>query len=209
VVIKKKAAAKPLKASAKRKPSRIPAQPDAIAMLRADHKLVEGLFADYAKARSMTSKKKLVAQICAELTMHAKLEAEIFYPAFKHALKDTALVPEAAVEHAAMTALIADVEHVDAEGEMGEMGEMFEARMKVLSEYVRHHVKEEQNEMFPKAKTPRLDLEALGREMAMRKAELLAGKTSETSIDTALPEAWLGKPARGNQAHRGNGLDTA
>ena len=136
-------------------------------MLRADHKLVGALFADYEKARSPTRKRDLVARICTELTVHAQVEDEIFYPAVKRALDDHELIPEAQVEHATLTALIAQVEGRDPDGEM------FDAKIKVLSEYVKHHVKEEHEEMFPKARATNLDMVRLGAALAARKQELL------------------------------------
>jgi hemerythrin superfamily protein len=142
---------------------------DAIAMLRADHRKVSALFAEFDGARSTARKKALVSAICAELTVHASLEEEIFYPAVKAALKDKQLVPEATVEHASLKNLIAQVEGAEPGGEM------YDAKVQVMSEYVKHHVKEEQNEMFPKARKTRLDMAALGRRMAQRKRELLAG----------------------------------
>lgn len=145
-----------------------PKEQKATTLLRADHKLVSGLFADYDKARSPVRKQELVAQICTELTVHAQVEEEIFYPAFKEALKDKELVPEATVEHATLKELIAQVEGVEPDGEM------FDAKIKVLSEYVKHHVKEEQNEMFPKAESSNLDMIELGAALTQRKAELLA-----------------------------------
>lgn len=139
-------------------------------MLRADHKKVSALFGEYELARSMAKKKDLVTSICTELSVHAQLEEEIFYPAVKEALKDTELVPEATVEHATLKDLIAQVEGVSPEGEM------FDAKIQVLAEYVKHHVKEEQTEMFPKAKKTSLDMHALGARMATRKSELLAAR---------------------------------
>ncbi len=141
---------------------------DATALLRADHKSVSALFAEYEKARAKTKKKQLVTQICTALTVHAQIEEEIFYPAVKKALKDTELIPEATVEHATLKDLIAQVEGVEPDGEM------FDARIKVMSEYVKHHVKEEQNEIFPKAKATKLDLMELGAQLAARKEELMA-----------------------------------
>jgi hemerythrin superfamily protein len=140
---------------------------DATAMLRADHKVVSALFEAYEKTRSDSKKMQIVAKLCVELTVHAQIEEEIFYPAVKQALRDTELVPEATVEHATLKDLIAQVEGVQPGGEL------FDAKIKVLSEYVKHHVKEEQNEIFPKAKSSRLDLVKLGTRMAERKAELL------------------------------------
>lgn len=141
---------------------------DATAMLRADHQNVSALFAEYEKARANTKKKALVTKICKELTVHAQIEEEIFYPAVKRALKDKALVPEATVEHATLKNLIAQVKDVEPDGEM------FDAKIKVLSEYVKHHVKEEQKEMFPKAKATKLDMMKLGAQLSARKQELMA-----------------------------------
>ena len=141
---------------------------DAVAMLRADHKKVAALFAEFEAARSSAKKKSLVATICKELTVHAQVEEEIFYPAVKAALKDKSLIPEATVEHATMKDLIAQIEGIEPNGEI------YNAKVKVLSEYVKHHVKEEQNEMFSRAKKTKLDTLALGEQMAARRIELLA-----------------------------------
>ena len=141
---------------------------EATAMLRADHKKVAGLFDAFEKTNSAARKKKIVSEICMELTVHATLEEEIFYPAVKAALKDHELVPEATVEHGSVKDLIAQVKDVEPDGEM------YDARVKVMGEFVKHHVKEEQNEMFPKAKKTKLDMIALGAQMAERKAELMA-----------------------------------
>lgn len=141
---------------------------EAIALLRADHKLVSDLFEEYESARSTSKKKELVKQICTELTVHAQIEEEIFYPAAKQALNDKELIPEATVEHATLKNLIAQVEGVEPDGEM------YDAKIKVLSEYVKHHVKEEQNELFPKVKATKLDLIELGAQLTERKEELLA-----------------------------------
>jgi hemerythrin-like domain-containing protein len=141
---------------------------DAIALLKADHETVSHLFAEYEKARSVPTKTALVAEICTALSVHAQIEEEIFYPAVKAALKDKLLVPEATVEHAGVKDLIAQLEGAEPDGEM------YDAKVKVLSEYVKHHVREEQNEIFPKAKATSLDMAELGERMAARKDELLA-----------------------------------
>jgi hemerythrin superfamily protein len=151
--------------------AKAPAAQEATALLRADHKHVSELFASYEKARSVATKKKLVAEICTELSVHAQVEEEIFYPAIKKALKDKVLVPEATVEHASVKDLIAQIEGIEPDGEM------FDAKVKVLSEFVKHHVKEEQGEMFPKAKSTGLDMKALGAQLAARKTELLAQRS--------------------------------
>jgi hemerythrin-like domain-containing protein len=143
-------------------------QPDAIALLKEDHAKVNALFEQYEKSRSATKKQSIVATICRELTIHAMVEEEIFYPAVKAALKDKELVPEAIVEHATLKEFIAKLD-----GRLPE-GEMFDAQVKVLGEYVKHHVKEEQNEMFPKARKTRLDLAALGEQILDRKQALMA-----------------------------------
>ena len=145
-----------------------PAPKDAIALLKADHEAVSQQLAEYEKTRSIPKKKTLVAEICTALSVHAQIEEEIFYPAVKAALKDKLLVPEATVEHAGVKDLIAQLEGVEPGGEM------YDAKVTVLSEYVKHHVKEEQTEMFPKAKTSSLNMVELGARMAARKAELMA-----------------------------------
>jgi hypothetical protein len=142
--------------------------PDAIALLRADHKLVSGLYEQYETTRSTAKKKALVAKICLELSIHAQVEEEIFYPAVKAALKDKEMVPEAQVEHATLKELIAQVKDKEPDGEM------FDAKIKVMSEYTKHHVKEEQTEMFPKAKKTKLDMNELGARIQARKDELKA-----------------------------------
>ena len=143
---------------------------DATALLKADHKLVSDLFDEYESTRATRKKMLLVSQICKELTLHAQVEEEIFYPAVKAALKDKELVPEAAVEHATLKNLISQIEGIQPDGEM------YDAKVKVLSEYVKHHVKEEQNEMFPKAKASKLDMLELGAQLAARKQELMSAE---------------------------------
>ena len=142
--------------------------PEATALLRADNKLVAGLFEEFEQARSASKKKALVAQICKELTVHTQIEEEIFYPAFQKALKDHELVPEANVEHDSIKDLIAQVEGVEPGGDA------YDAKVKVMGELVEHHVKEEHRDMFPKAKESKMDLEALGAQMYARKQELMA-----------------------------------
>jgi len=148
------------------KKSSKPDSQNAITLLRADHQKVTDLFENFEKSRA-TAKKKVIAQeICKELTVHATIEEEIFYPAAKAALDDTEMVPEALVEHDGVKKLIAEIE-----GSVE--GEMFEARVKVLSELIKHHVKEEQTELFPAVKKTSLDLTALGAQLVARKTELL------------------------------------
>lgn len=141
---------------------------EATTMLRSDHKHLNDLFSQYEEMKSASQKKALVAKICAEFKIHAQLEEEIFYPAVKKALNDDEMIPEGLVEHATISNLIGQVEGKEPDGEM------FDAKIKVMAEYVKHHVKEEQQEMFPKAKASKLDMRDLGAKMASRKTELLA-----------------------------------
>ena len=120
---------------------------------------------------SKDSRQELVAEICTALTVHAQIEEEFFYPAVKQALKDKLLVPEATVEHAGLKELIAPLEGVEPDGER------YDAKGEVLSEYVKRHVKEEQNEMFPRATGTKLDMMELGARIASRKEELLAERS--------------------------------
>lgn len=145
-----------------------PATQDAIAMLKTDHEAVNRLFTEFEAARSATRKKALVSQICAALAVHVQIEEEIFYPAIQATLKDKLLVPEAIVEHAGVKELMKQLDGVEPDGQM------YDAKVKVLSEYVKHHVKEETNDMFPKVKASSINLQDLGGRMAARRDELLA-----------------------------------
>jgi len=144
-----------------------PSRKDAIALLRADHKRVDEMFKQYEKARSDSRKQTLVQQICQELIVHTTVEEEIFYPAVRGAIKDSDLMDEADVEHASAKELIAQLQA----GKPGD--DHYDAKVIVLGEYIRHHVKEEHNEMFPKAKKTKLDMRALGERIEERKAQLL------------------------------------
>lgn len=143
---------------------------EATALLRADHKLVNSLFEEYENTKSTAKKKSLVEQICTELTIHAQIEEEIFYPQVQQAIKDHELIPEAKVEHDTLRNLIAQLQAEDLEANKEE----YDAKVKVLSEYVKHHVKEEQTELFPKVKESKLDLQELGEQLMQRKEELKA-----------------------------------
>jgi hemerythrin superfamily protein len=150
------------------------AEKDACDLLDADHKAVKKMFKEYdeltsSRGRTVGQKKMdLARQICHELTVHAQIEEEIFYPALRAVFKDTDLLAEAEVEHQTAKDLIAQIEG------MGEADEMFDAKVKVLGEYIDHHVKEERNEMFPKARSARkLDLVAMRDELMARKEELM------------------------------------
>ena len=142
---------------------------DAIAMLEADHKKVQKAFKDFEKLKESGKRREkaaIVQQTCADLTVHTKVEEEIFYPAVRKAIKDGALMDEATVEHAGAKSLIAQLES------MQPGDDLYDAKFTVLGESVNHHIKEEQNEMFPKVRKTKLDLTALGQQIAQRKAQL-------------------------------------
>ncbi|MEO8188691.1 MAG: hemerythrin domain-containing protein [Burkholderiaceae bacterium] len=147
------------------------ARMDAIEMLVADHRHVEKLFKQYEKLvedeGSYNEKEALAATICAELTVHAQVEEEIFYPAARDVLDDEELIDEAVVEHASAKDLIAQL------SDMSPDDDLYDAKIKVLGELIEHHVEEEEDEMFPKLKKAKLDTGALGPQMAQRKEELV------------------------------------
>jgi hemerythrin superfamily protein len=140
---------------------------DAIALLKADHKEVSDMFEKFESARTAT-KQKLAQKICQALTVHAQIEEEIFYPAAREALGEDGadLLDEAEVEHNSLKELIANIEGATP----GDA--LFDAHVKVLGEYTKHHVKEEQNELFPKCRKSEMDLVAIGEQLAARKQEL-------------------------------------
>ena len=146
-------------------------QPVAIEMLVADHKLVKSLFEQYEdeKEADEDTRRGIAERICGELTVHAQVEEELFYPWLRENLseEDMEMVEEAEVEHGSAKDLIAQIESAE------EVDAVYDAKVKVLGEYIDHHVKEEEGEMFPKVRKSDLDLDALGEDMAARKAELL------------------------------------
>jgi hemerythrin superfamily protein len=144
---------------------------DAIALLESQHREVEEMFKKFEELgdRAKASKKKIADQVCTALTLHAQIEEEIFYPATREASKETEdMVDEAVVEHASAKDLIAQIRDMDPEDDL------YDAKVKVLSEQIEHHVEEEEKGMFPKVRELGLDLAALGQEMAMRMDELKA-----------------------------------
>ena len=156
-----------------------PAGSDAIEMLTADHQEVKALFKKFASVKddedSEDEKANLVTQICDALTIHAEIEEEIFYPAVRAAIDDKDLMDEALVEHAGAKNLIAELREMDPDDEL------FDAKVTVLGEQIEHHVKEEEGDMFPKAKKAKADTEELGAQMAARKQEL----AEERGVDEA------------------------
>ncbi len=148
---------------------------DAIALLKADHRQVEKWFKEFDKTRLATRKGKLAEQICAALTVHATIEEEIFYPAFFEFTNDKDLHHEAVVEHAGAKRLIAEIQATKPDDDY------FDAKVTVLSEMIKHHVKEEEQPggMFAQARKSDMDLEVIGQQLKARKEELSAnGKAS-------------------------------
>jgi hemerythrin superfamily protein len=168
------------------------ATPNALTLLRSDHTEVSEMFEKFEKRKDkMTAAQKddLVSEICTALTVHAQIEEEIFYPAVRPEIDDEDLMDEAEVEHGSLKELIAKIE---AEGPDGDL---YDAHVIVLGEYVKHHVKEEQGEMFKKVRETDIDLKELGAQMLARKEELMA----EMAGGAKPPK---GKPARGEMAAR-------
>jgi hemerythrin superfamily protein len=139
---------------------------DALAVLTKDHKRVKKMFRDFEKLKESGAagdKQALAEQICAELTLHAEVEEQIFYPAVRDAIDNEDLLNEAEVEHASAKDLIAQIRNGDPSDAI------WSAKVSVLGEYVNHHVEEEENQMFRKAKKAKMDLEALGQEISSMK----------------------------------------
>jgi hypothetical protein len=146
------------------------ARPDAIALLKADHRKVKELFESFEAARADGKKQALAGQICLELTVHTKIEEDIFYPACEGAV-DEALLKEAYVEHDGAKVLIAEIEAG------GPDDAFYDAKVKVLSEMIKHHVEEEEKRvegMFSQARAAGLDMDGLGERMAAEKTQLTA-----------------------------------
>ena len=149
---------------------------DAIALLKADHRQVEEWFEQFEKARDDDRKQTLATKICNALKVHTTIEEEIFYPAFLDATEDKELHHEAEVEHAGAKKLIAEIEAI------GPDDDYYDAKVKVLSEMIKHHVKEEEQPggMFAEARKSEMDLDALGEQLAQRKSELESAEDDES-----------------------------
>jgi hemerythrin superfamily protein len=156
---------------------------DAIALLKSDHRKVEELFAQFEKAKDDGRKERLAGEICLELSVHAAIEEEIFYPACEGKV-DEDLLKESYVEHDAAKVLIAEI----AAG-AGESDDFFDSKVKVLQEEIEHHVEEEEKRMeglFAQARKAGIDMDALGEQLAARKSEL-----TETFKTSGLPKPEL------------------
>ena len=155
---------------------------DAIALLKADHRTVEDLFADFEKASGDGRKQKIAEQICLELSVHAAIEEEIFYPACEGKVEED-LLKEAYVEHDGAKVLIAEIEAG------GPSDEYYDAKVTVLQEQIEHHVEEEEKRMegmFAQARKAGLDMDALGEQLMARKMEL-----TETFKTSGVPKPVL------------------
>jgi hemerythrin superfamily protein len=156
---------------------------DAVALLKSDHREVEKLFGTFESTRSHERKQEIATQICEALKAHTTIEEEIFYPAFLEATQDTEIHHEAEVEHAGAKHLISEIESA------GPDDDHFEARVTVLQEMIRHHVKEEEQRggMFSKAQSSDMDLAELGRQMRDRKLELLGDASDDMTASRRRP----------------------
>jgi Hemerythrin HHE cation binding domain len=145
------------------------ASPSAFELLEQDHREAEEWFDEYDELKEDDNRKEELAEkICLALKVHAQIEEEIFYPRAREATKDNDLIDEAVVEHATVKNLIGEIEAM----EVGE--ELYDAKMRVLGEMVKHHIKEEEEELFPELEAAKLDLNAVGKEIAERKEELMS-----------------------------------
>jgi hemerythrin superfamily protein len=154
--------------------------PDAVELLKRDHDTVDGLFKEFDSAKQsddQPAKAEVAARICNELTIHTTIEEEIFYPAARSALgaDGDELLDEAEVEHQTAKTLIAQL------AAMSPDEDLYDAKVAVLGEYIRHHVKEEESELFPMIEETDLDLEALGSRLKARK-DVLHGEFEEQAV---------------------------
>jgi len=169
---------------------------DAIALLKQDHRAVEALFDEFEDAEE-SEQSGLATRICQMLTVHAQIEEELVYPQAKEAFgeEEDEMVYEAEVEHDSAKELIAKIEASTPEEPE------FKALVKVLSEYVKHHVKEEEKEMFPALKETELDLKELGSQLAQRKMQLM----EQMGIEAEEPPAPKRKRSSGSRASAAKG----
>lgn len=142
---------------------------DAVAFLKQDHRTVEDLFKQFEEASDGRTRSSIMRKIAQALMVHTQIEEEIFYPAARQEMGDHDLLNEAKVEHDSVKRLIADIEN------MRPSDQLYKAKVTVLKEYVKHHVKEEERELFPEVKKTGLDLQAMGEELASRHQELMRG----------------------------------
>jgi hemerythrin superfamily protein len=148
-------------------------------MLREDHRKVKEIFDEFERTEDSAAKKRLVERALVDLTVHAKLEEEVFYPTVRREIRDDDLMDEAAEEHHVAKLLIGEL------ASMKPSDPRYDAKFLVLAESVRHHIEEEEGEMLPKIEESGFDLETLGQEMTERKLLLVDEVTLETIRDEA------------------------
>ena len=156
--------------NASRNKERRQAARNAFDVLEEDHREVEEWFDEYDELKDSDEGRKgeLAEKICLALKVHAQIEEEIFYPRAREATKDDDLLDEAIVEHATVKNMIAEIEEMD----VGE--ELYDAKIRVLGEMVKRHIREEEEELFPELQSAKMDLDAVGKELAERKEELMS-----------------------------------
>jgi hemerythrin superfamily protein len=188
---------------AKSKSGAARAQPLAIELLMADHRKVEDLFEQFEQEKESDegTRREIAQKICTELTIHAQVEEELFYPWLRENLEDDdmEMVEEAQVEHNTAKDLIAQIEGAT------EIDEVYNAKVKVLSEYIKHHVQEEENEIFPEVRDEDEELDELGQEMASRKGELqeemgVTADADEDEEEEAQPSGKSGRQSRSRES---------
>lgn len=157
-----------VKRAAQRKSRSGSALGSAITLLKKDHQELEELFEQYEERTNNRAKADLARKICSALKVHTQLEEEIFYPAARKATDDKDLLDEALVEHAGAKHLVSEIESM----KVGD--HLYDAKIRVLGEQIKHHVKEEEEELFPEVEGSGMDAAAVGKQLADRKAKLLA-----------------------------------
>ena len=168
---------------------------DAIAMLKRDHDNVKALFDQFEKTERKAEKQKIVKQAIEELRIHSTLEEELFYPAVREQLKN-GVMNEADEEHHVAKVLIAELDAMSGDNDH------FDAKFTVLAESVRHHIKEEENDMLPKARDLQVDFQALGKKMERRKQELKAKGLPPTAEDAMIRKTHGRADSPARAAHR-------
>ena len=171
---------------------------NALELLKHDHDEVDAMFKQFEEIKDNgddAEKEQLVAQICDALTIHAQIEETIFYPAARRALQEKGqdLLDEAAVEHQTLKDIVGRLEMAPTSDPL------YDAGVKVLSEYVKHHVKEEENELFPKVRQANLDLQAIGQQLAGRKEQLESQEGRSSSQEDRGMQRGQGRASRSDR----------
>ena len=164
---------------------------EATAFLKQDHRAVEALFSQFEEARDGRTRASIMRRIAQALLVHTEIEEEIFYPAARQEMGDHELLNEALVEHESVKRLVAEIEG------MRPSEQLYKAKVAVLQEYVKHHVREEERELFPLVKKTGLDLEALGEELAERQQQLMRGGAGRRGAARGAARGSVGRTTRG------------